>query len=208
MNRANMTIRGIVFDFGNVLVHWEPFLALSEDFVDEEAMKDCLCQIDFYSWNLEQDRGRPWGEGLTSARHNHPEHVYIFESYHRNLAKTVSRPVEGMSDVLQQLYVDGFALYGLTNAPFGVAESVRQTVPELALMKEIVVSAEEGVIKPDPAIYQTLIKRTGMQPHELLFIDDKFENVEAAKKCGLSAIQFTSANLLMKQLKQMNKISK
>ena len=56
---------------------------------------------------------------------------------------------------------------------------------------EIIISAEEGVIKPDKKIYQIAMNRMGAMPDQILFIDDYFENVQAAERLGMKAIHFT-----------------
>ncbi|MGH1416276.1 MAG: HAD family hydrolase [Pelagimonas sp.] len=190
MSKLNTDPRAIAFDFGNVLVHWEPFLALQAHFADHDEMETCLAQIGFYDWNLEQDRGRSWQEGLIIATNEHPNHRHIFEAYHQNLHRTVSRAIPGMRELVRSLHGQGFALFGLTNAPFGAVDHIRQTVPELDLMRDIIVSADEGIVKPNPEIYQVLLHRSGLEASDVLFIDDNEENCAAAQRLGMSAVQF------------------
>ena len=56
----------------------------------------------------------------------------------------------------------------------------------------VVFSAEVGMRKPEPAFYQWMLEQLGVIPQETIFIDDLGENVEAAAKLGLGAIQFRS----------------
>jgi FMN phosphatase YigB (HAD superfamily) len=53
-----------------------------------------------------------------------------------------------------------------------------------------VTSAEIGVMKPDPRIYQVALERLGMSPEETVFVDDFVENVEAARRMGMGAVHF------------------
>jgi epoxide hydrolase-like predicted phosphatase len=62
----------------------------------------------------------------------------------------------------------------------------------LEIFDLIVVSAEEGVMKPDPAIYALTLARLGVQPGEAVFIDDAAANVEGARAVGMAAIHFRS----------------
>lgn len=55
----------------------------------------------------------------------------------------------------------------------------------------ITISAEEGVMKPDPRIFQIALKRAGVEPHEAVFVDDVLVNVEAARRAGMLAVHFT-----------------
>ena len=60
------------------------------------------------------------------------------------------------------------------------------------IFDELIISAEIGIAKPDPRIYQIAVGRLGVLPGEAVFVDDFIENVQAARACGLQAIQFKS----------------
>lgn len=66
---------------------------------------------------------------------------------------------------------------------------------------EIVISAEVGLAKPDPRIYQLTLARLEVQPHEAVFVDDFPENVQGARRVGMRAVQFTSPEQVIEQLK-------
>jgi putative hydrolase of the HAD superfamily len=53
-----------------------------------------------------------------------------------------------------------------------------------------VTSAEIGVMKPDPRIYQVALDRLGLSPPEAVFVDDFIENVEAARRLGMGGVHF------------------
>jgi len=62
----------------------------------------------------------------------------------------------------------------------------------VAAFEILVLSAEEGLRKPEPAIYERVLQRLGVAAYEAVFVDDGLENVMAARKIGLEAIQFKS----------------
>jgi len=68
---------------------------------------------------------------------------------------------------------------------------------------EMVISAEVGLVKPDPRIYQLALERLGVHPKESVFLDDVLVNVEAARSVGMSAIQFTQPEKTLEELKQL-----
>lgn len=68
---------------------------------------------------------------------------------------------------------------------------------------EIVVSAEVGLMKPDPRIYDLALQRLGVAPQEAVFLDDFGENVEAARAIGMHAIQFVEPQAALQELKQL-----
>jgi putative hydrolase of the HAD superfamily len=80
----------------------------------------------------------------------------------------------------------------LTNSP----SNRRQDLERLGIheiVDLIVVSAEEGVRKPDAEIYELTLRRLGVRAHEAVFVDDRDDNVEGASAAGLEAILYTSA---------------
>ena len=78
----------------------------------------------------------------------------------------------------------------LSNAWSGTRNYVTSLPKVIAAFDEIVISAEEGLRKPQAEIYQRVVQRLNVSPHEAVFVDDVLENVEGAKRVGLEAIQF------------------
>lgn len=78
----------------------------------------------------------------------------------------------------------------LSNAGDQTRKILEETYKLDRLMDEIIISAEEGVIKPDPAIYQIAMERLNTLPEETLFVDDYMPNVLAAREFGMEAVQF------------------
>ena len=68
---------------------------------------------------------------------------------------------------------------------------------------EMIISAEVGVMKPDPRIYRLALEKLGVQPEESVFLDDVLVNVEAARSIGMRAIQFTQPEKTLEELKQL-----
>ncbi len=68
---------------------------------------------------------------------------------------------------------------------------------------EIVVSAEEGLMKPDPRIYHLALQRLGVAPQEAVFVDDFRENVEAAQAIGMHAVHFVQPQVALQELKRL-----
>jgi len=90
----------------------------------------------------------------------------------------------------------------LSNAPDNLRHWITSewSIPE-DTFDAIVISAEAGVTKPDPAIFCTALARLGVEPHEAIFVDDFIENVQAAQALGIEAIHFTSPEALLEELK-------
>lgn len=67
------------------------------------------------------------------------------------------------------------------------------------------ISAEIGLVKPDPAIYYYTLEQLSFEPYEAIFIDDSQENVEAARRIGMHAIQYHRPEQVRSQLDHMLK---
>jgi 2-haloacid dehalogenase len=193
-------IKNIVFDFGGVLIDWNPRYLYRKVFNDEEAMESFLREICNGEWNEKQDGGRPFSEGISELIKSYPEEAEKIRLYFDRWDEMVDGEVEGTSGVLYELKSRGYALYGLTNWSGETFPKVRHKFKFLNDLKGIVVSGDEKLLKPDPAIYRLLMDRYDIIPSETLFIDDNYINVEAAKRLGFETIRFESAQQLREEL--------
>ena len=90
----------------------------------------------------------------------------------------------------------------ISNAWSGLREFItRQKLEDV--FDEMIISAEVGLIKPDPRIYRLALEKLGTLPEESVFLDDVLVNVEAARSVGMSAIQFTQPEKTLEELKQL-----
>lgn len=78
----------------------------------------------------------------------------------------------------------------LSDAWPGVRDVFTQVFGLDAVVDEIIISAEEGIAKPDPRIFRIAAERLGVRPQEAIFVDDRPENVLGARAVGMRAIQF------------------
>ncbi len=195
-------MKNVIFDFGNVVVHWNPFHALNGIFDTAEKMETKLQQIGFYQWNAEQDRGRSWSEAVQIAEQDMPEHAHIFRAYADGLVAAHSDLIPGTSDLILALHERDVPLFGLTNAAQASYDAVRAAAPALNHMRDVVLSADEGVIKPDPKIFHICLNRNNLIAGETLFIDDSLANCQGAESVGIAAHHFTDAAHLKTDLRQ------
>ncbi len=190
----------VVFDFGNVLKKWEPERVLGQFFATPDEMEAVLDQIGFAAWNVEQDRGRDWDEAVEAAAASHPDHAHIFAAYRNGLAEAHDVPIQGTIDIVEELKAAGTALYAITNASHETVRVLRDLYTYPALFLDVVVSAEEGLVKPDPAIFERFLERNGLEAGACVFIDDSPRNIEGARGVGMDAIHFTDPEVLRREL--------
>ncbi len=186
----------VVFDLGNVLIRWQPHLAF--DFASEAEWQDWARRAGFAEWNLEQDRGRSFAEGLTALP---TDLAAPLRDYPARFGDTIRDPVPGTWELLERLLAGGHATYAITNWGRETWPAALALHPRLgASFRDIVVSGIEQIIKPDPAIYRLLLERNGLSAGECLFIDDSPRNVAGAHAVGMDAVLFTDAQTLARDL--------
>jgi putative hydrolase of the HAD superfamily len=101
--------------------------------------------------------------------------------------------------VLGEARERGHSLSLLSNAPHEFANAMAGN-PVLADFEHVIFSAWIGVIKPDPGAFAAAVQELGRPPGEIVFVDDRPANVEGARRAGLRAVQFTSAEQLRADL--------
>lgn len=193
----------VIFDIGNVLIEWRPEAALGHLFATEQQMADALERIDFAGWNLEQDRGRSWAEGVAIGAEAYPEDAAVFETYAKGLADAHRAPIAGTATILYALAAQGVPVFALTNASVETVQVVREMHNFMSCFADVVISGEEGLVKPDAAIFETLINRNGLQAQDCIFVDDSPKNVAGAIAAGLKGVLFESPAKLEHDLRAL-----
>lgn len=195
-------IRNIVFDYGAVLLDWNPHYVYDPYFGDVEKANWFIANICNMEWNSTLDAGKPFEQGVRELSAEHPEWAKEIKLYHERWIDMVAGQIEGMYEVVSLLKSKGYGIYGLTNWASETFELVRHKYPILALMDGMVVSGEEHCLKPGAQIFNILMKRYSLKPEECVFIDDNAANVAGARAVGMNAIQFTGREALLDSLRQ------
>jgi 2-haloacid dehalogenase len=186
----------VVFDIGNVLIHWDPRALYRKIFTSEDEVEWFLGHVCTQEWNLEQDRGRSFADAIAAATARHPAHADAIAAYHHRWHETIIGPITGTVAILEELRATGTPLYAITNWHQDKFRETRTRFPFLGHFRDIVVSGDERLIKPDPAIYRRLMDRNGLKASACLFIDDSPKNVAGAEAVGMKAHHFTSPEAL------------
>ena len=179
-------IKNIVFDFGGVLIDWNPRYLYRTYCRTEEEMEFFLANICTNEWNAQQDAGRPFAEGVALLQAEHPEYAEAIAIYHTRWNEMIGGAIGKNVARLRELKSQGYHIYGLTNWSAETLPGVMAQYDFFQLMDGIVVSGEEHLLKPDIRIYLTLLDRYHLRADECLFIDDSLANIEGAKQAGLS----------------------
>lgn len=194
-------IKAVVFDIGGVLLDWDPRYLYRSLIPDPVAMERFLTEVCTPEWNTAQDAGRTWAEAVAELSGRFPEHEELIRAFDERWIETCGGPIKDSVAVLHDLREAGVPTYALTNFS---AEKWPVALETFDFLRDFetaaVVSGEERVTKPDPAIYRILLERYGLAAESTFYVDDRPENVEAARAMGMIAEVFTDGAALRRRL--------
>ncbi|MPV38190.1 HAD-IA family hydrolase [Georgenia subflava] len=192
----------LVLDLGQVVVGWDPYGALADRLTRAE-WQEFSDAIDFPAINLEMDRGLTHAEAVARVSAAHPErpgHAQILARYCENFAASLTGPMPGTAEIIDELAAADVRLLGLTNWSAETFRHAAPAAPAIQLLDDVVVSGVEGYVKPDPEIFRILLDRHALKAESTVFVDDSPANVSGASDAGLTALQFTDARRLRADL--------
>jgi 2-haloacid dehalogenase len=190
----------VVFDVGGVLIDWNPRHLYRRLFAHPAEMEDFLSRVCTPAWNLTLDAGRPFADGVAELLQAHPGLAPLIVAYDERWEEMVAGPIQPTVALVRRLKAAGVPLYAITNFSAEKFPLMRHRFDVIGLFDGIVVSGEEGMVKPDPGLYRVLFERYRLEPGRCLFIDDAPLNVAGAEAAGMPAIHFTDAAALARRL--------
>lgn len=198
-----VSIAAVVFDVGNVLFPWSPRLLYERLIGDDRALDAFLRDVVTEDWHFQHDVGRPFAESSAELIALHPEHAALINAWGERFSDSIGPALPGMAALVAELDAAGVPLFGITNfsGEFWVPFRAREQAM-FDRFRDIVVSGDEKLVKPDPAIYALAIDRFGFPADRLIFIDDRLDNVEGARAAGMHAHHFAGAEPLRAELAQ------
>ena len=191
----------IVFDFGGVLIDWDPRYLYRKLFNgDEQAMERFFREVDFFGWNLYQDAGRSFDIAVAEACQKHPQYCELIQAYDERYLETINGQIDGSVAILYRLKQAGYPLYGLSNWSAEKYHLVQQHFAFFGWFDLVVISGDVKLVKPDPRVFDLLLERAGRKAGDCLLIDDSEKNVATALEMGFRAIHFHSPEQLKNTL--------
>jgi len=195
-------ITTIIFDYGNVLLEWNPRYLYQRFFPnDPEGMERFFRDVDFLEWNAQQDKGRTFKEGIAELSKQFPQYSHLVQAYHDHWSDSIVGAIAGTVDILRQLKKAGYKLYGLSNWSAETFPRAREKYDFFDLFDDMVISGDVGHLKPDARIFQIMLDKIGTPAQECLFIDDSLANIQQAQKMGFPVIHFQSPEQLKASLR-------
>lgn len=196
-------IKNIIFDFGGVLLDWNPRYLYKSYFNNDEEMEHFLADICNGEWNIRQDAGRPFAEAVKELQAKFPEYAEAIQMNDDDWEKMLKCELPESIDLLKELKFMGYGIYGLTNWSAEKIGYAFANYSFFSLFDGIVVSGVEKVVKPDRKIYEILLERYSLKPGECVFIDDNQDNVDMAKVLGINAIRFDNIGNVKEHLETL-----
>jgi 2-haloacid dehalogenase len=194
-------IRSVVFDLGGVLIDWNPRYLYRKLFGgDEAAMEHFLGHVCNNAWNLAQDGGRRWADAIEVLSAEHPHHRPMISAYWERWEEMLNGPLHGTVEVLAELKDKGVPIYALTNWSSETFPIAKSRYDFLGWFRDILVSGDEKLVKPDLRIYDLMLTRNGLSAGESVFIDDSLMNVDGARAAGMAGLHFQSPEKLRMDL--------
>lgn len=195
--------RALVFDVGHVLYDWDIRHLYAKLIPDPVELDWFLGHVVTRQWHFQHDRGRPFAETSAELIARFPHHAELIRAYGPRWLETIPGPVPGMVELASRLADAGLPLYAITNFSAEFWAMFRPTAPIFDRFRDVIVSGEERLTKPDPRIFQLARQRFGLGDGEALFIDDQPANVAAAQAAGWLGHRFTDCAGLEALLSRM-----
>lgn len=186
-------IKNVVFDLGNVIVRWSPLEIVTLTFgpieSPEQLAKSLFQSQTWFDLNkgfISEPEAKNQYQQQHSLSSEDCERLFYY-------AKQTQLLLYGSVDLVKRVKGAGYGVYALTDNVIEIVEYLKDTYTFWDLFDGAIVSAEVGLLKPQPEIYHSLLLQHDILAQETVFIDDMAYNVEGAESVGMSAIQFKNA---------------
>ena len=204
--KESARIKNLVFDFGNVLVGWDPDNLYGKKgeacFRSESRYKRFRREVLTPMWLRKLDSQLDMHDVVEERCAEYPSYRKALRMYETEWMKTLSGEIAGMSELIKSL-PEEIRVLGLSNWCASTFTLAREKYPVLKLINDFLISgglaSANGTPippKPEPSIYKELIDRFELSPEACLFIDDTYDNVKAARYLGMKSLWFTDAENL------------
>jgi len=194
----------VIFDIGNVLFDWNPRFLYERLIDDDRALDAFLRDVATKEWHFQHDAGRPFADTSAELAALHPQHADLIAAWGPRFNEQLGDMLPGMRALVDDLDARDVPLYAITNfsaefwPPFRTREAAL-----FDRFRDIVVSGDEDLTKPDPAIYHLALDRFGIAAEDAVFVDDRADNVAAADALGIHGVLFTDADVLRADLSRL-----
>lgn len=186
-----MTIQAVIFDIGNVLIEWQPERHYDR-VIGKDRRRAMFDAIDLHAMNDRVDRGENFRAVVEETAAAHPDWAPEIQRWHDDWHHMAAPAIPHSVLLLRRLRLRGCAVFALSNFGIETFEIAKPLYPFLTEFDRSYISGHMGVTKPDPEIYAMVEADCGLKPENLLFTDDRADNIAAAQARGWQTHLFTS----------------
>ncbi|MDW4498299.1 HAD family phosphatase [Sulfitobacter sp. D35] len=186
-----MKPKAVVFDIGNVLIEWQPERFYDAE-IGEERRRAMFSAVDLHGMNDAVDRGGHFTDTIYATADANPDWRAEIRLWHDRWIELASPVIEHSVRLMKALQARGVPVFSLTNFGIQSYDLAAGYYPFLREFDRDFISGHMGVIKPDPAIFERLEADSGLAASELIFTDDRADNIAAAHLRGWKTHHFTS----------------
>ncbi len=183
-----------LFDLGGIFFDWNPKHYYQSYFSSKDEMDFFLTNVCNDEWNAQQDRGRLIKDAEYELIKKFPQHSKEIKMYYANHRNMIKKTFQDSIELLLDLKSKNILCYVLSNWSAETFVGMKDDYPFLNKFDAFLLSGEVKLIKPEIAIYELAISRFNLIPEETVFVDDKKENIEAAKKLNFITVHLTDPN--------------
>lgn len=181
----------VVFDVGNVLVRWNPDKVFRNHGYSDAEMKAVLDETRLMEINHRAlDAGGSFEAVMADLASRFPHHAPLLLAFHTRWEDTLDGQIDANVEVLGELKRAGVPVHIISNFNHEKFEQTCALFPFLNSCDERVVSGYEGIVKPEPEIFELLLERRGLEAHRAVFIDDMEANLATARQLGFHTVHF------------------
>lgn len=195
-------IRNIIFDLGQVLFTFQPKNYLNKHYSNDRCnilMKEIFREREWKSLDRGTSSPKEAIDSILSRGKVNKEEV---EHLIKNRDSFIA-PIDENLSLLEVIKDNGYNLYILSNFHQDLFYSFYDNIPLLHLFDGKIISSDVQLLKPEPEIYNLLLKKYQLDPSETLFIDDTASNIKAANAFGIKGVHLRSPHLLKKELEDL-----
>lgn len=178
-----MTIKAVIFDIGNVLIEWQPE-RFYDSVIGEDRRRDMFDTVNLHAMNDKVDMGHPFTETIYACAEAYPEWRAEIRMWHDRWIEMAAPVIDHSVRLMGALQAKGVPVFSLTNFGIQSYDYAATHYPFLRAFDRDFISGHMQVIKPAAKIYQMLEDTSGHRGAELIFTDDRIDNIAMAASRG------------------------
>lgn len=180
----------VLWDIGNVMVRWNPRTLYDKIFPEPVARDRFLSSVCTMDWHIAHDLGVTFAENRARLLPQFPEFEAEITAWETRWMEMFSGHIEETCQAMDDLHAAGVPQYVLSNMSGEVLDQITAIIPAWNRVAGRVISAEVGLMKPDPEIFNLACDQFDLRPEDTFFIDDSAANIASAAALGFHTHHF------------------